>query len=84
MQVQEVTQGLRVFKVSRGFVVISGQKETRAVKARRVISVLRGRRGRWVRQAPQVPRETSVLRDLEEFRVQPVLQAQRDPWGLRV
>ena len=84
MQVQEVTQGLREFRVSRGFAVISGQRVIRAVKVLREIWDLRDQRDRWDRQDRQVHRETSDRRGPEAFRVRSVPPARPGPWGLRV
>ena len=77
-------QAPRVFRVSRGFAVISDQREILAAKARREIWGLQVRQVRPARSVRWVHRVISVRRDQEGFRGQPARQVRREPWGLRV
>ena len=83
MQAREVTQVPRGFKVFREFAEISVRKETRAVKALRVMPALRVRRGQkemWVRQARREIWDTRVR---EVFPVQPAQPVRQALWVLR-
>ena len=84
MQDQEVTQDHRVFKVSKGFVVISDQKVTQAVKDLREILVLRDQKDQRDQSVLPAHRETSDRRDPEVFRDQLDQSVQLDLWDLRV
>lgn len=74
MQAQEVTQGRRAFRESRGFAVISVQKAIPAVKARRVKSDRKGQRDLPDLQDQSDRRVKSDRRGQEAFRGLPDLQ----------
>ena len=71
----------RVFRVSRGFAVISALRGIPDVRAPRVTSAHRARRETQDQWARQVHREISALKGPEGFRARPDLP---DLWGRRV